>query len=474
MAMELNKIIKNLDIGVDWIGLRQISETNTKVNIRNGRPDSNSHSIDNGIMVEVLKDGMFGYAATPDLTQEGIFKAALLAKKNAQTFSTNKIYKFDESLRSKAQGNFISPFVKDLDQLSLSELNDFLSICCDKMGKRKEVMDTSAYAVISDIQTTFVSSNGSEFSSNIKIVQHELSVTSKKNNEIQSRSWGNIAQCGVELFTKEQFLFHANRILEESMELLEASECPNEKMDLILMPDQMVLQIHESIGHPLEMDRILGDERNYAGWSFIKPHDFGKLKYGSNLLNITFDPTMKSQIASYDFDDTGTQASKEYLIKDGILVRGLGGIESQARSKIPGVANSRATSWNRAPIDRMANINLEPGKSTLDEMIKSVERGVIMHTNRSWSIDDYRNKFQFGCELAKLIENGKITKTLKNPNYRGITNSFWSSLKMVGDKSTFEVMGTANCGKGEPNQAIKVGHASPACLFSKVEVFGGV
>jgi predicted Zn-dependent protease len=122
----------------------------------------------------------------------------------------------------------------------------------------------------------------------------------------------------------------------------------------------------------------------------------------------------------------------------------------------------------------MANINLEPGTSTLDEMVKSVERGVIMHTNRSWSIDDYRNKFQFGCEYAKLIEDGKITKTLKNPNYRGITNSFWSMLKMVGDRSTFEVMGTSNCGKGEPNQAIKVGHASPVCLFSEVEVFGGV
>lgn len=474
MYLDLKKTLKGLKLDVDWISLRQVTETTTRVNIRNGRPEANNYSLDQGVMVEVLKNGMFGYAATPEVTQEGILRAAKIALKNAEAFSPFKIYNFDEKQRPRALGHYASPFEKDLDQLSLSEINDFLSLCCDKMGKRKEVISCFGLAVLSDIKTNFVSSNGTDFSSSVKIIQHELSVTSKKNSEIQNRTWGNIAQAGIEIFNKELFLNQANRILEESIELLDAMECPNEEMDLILMPDQMILQIHESIGHPLELDRILGDERNYAGWSFINPNNFGNLKYGSELLNVTFDPTVKGQLASYDFDDTGNKASKEYLIKDGVLVRGLGSLESQVRSNISGVANSRAVSWNRAPIDRMANINLEPGKSSLDEMIKSSKRGVIMHTNRSWSIDDYRNKFQFGCEYAQLIEEGKITKTLKNPNYRGITNTFWNKLKMVGDKSSFEVMGTPNCGKGEPNQAIKVGHASPACLFSQVEVFGGI
>jgi predicted Zn-dependent protease len=155
------------------------------------------------------------------------------------------------------------------------------------------------------------------------------------------------------------------------------------------------------------------------------------------------------------------------------LVRGLGSLESQKRLGIPGVASQRATSWNRPPIDRMANVNLEPGNSSLASMIASVEKGVYMQSNRSWSIDDYRNKFQFGCEYGKLIENGKLTRTVKNPNYRGITTPFWNSLKMVGDRSTLEVGGLGNCGKGEPNQAIFVGHASPTCLFSNIEVFGG-
>jgi predicted Zn-dependent protease len=235
----------------------------------------------------------------------------------------------------------------------------------------------------------------------------------------------------------------------------------------------MMLQIHESIGHPLELDRILGDERNYAGWSFVQPADFGSLRYGSPLMNITFDPTLPSEFASYAFDDHGIPAAKEHLIRDGVLVRGLGSIESQTRSGVPGVANARASSWKRPPIDRMANINLEPGESSFEEIIGSVEDGVYMESNRSWSIDDFRRKFQFGCEFARKIENGKLTQVLRNPNYRGITLPFWRGLKKVGDRSTFQVYGTPYCGKGEPNQMMRVGHASPVCLFENVEVFGG-
>jgi predicted Zn-dependent protease len=234
-----------------------------------------------------------------------------------------------------------------------------------------------------------------------------------------------------------------------------------------------MLQIHESIGHPLELDRILGDERNYAGSSFVKLSDFGTLVYGSPLMNVTFDPTVTGELGGYAFDDAGMPAQREFLIQEGLLLRGLGSLESQARAQVPGVANFRATSWNRPPIDRMANLNLEPGTSTFAEMIADIEYGVYMESNRSWSIDDYRNKFQFGCEYAKLIQNGQFVKTLRNPNYRGITNPFWRSLVKVGDRSTFGMYGTPFCGKGEPNQVIRVGHASPTCVFKNIEVFGG-
>jgi predicted Zn-dependent protease len=235
----------------------------------------------------------------------------------------------------------------------------------------------------------------------------------------------------------------------------------------------MMLQIHESIGHPLELDRILGDERNYAGTSFVTPDMFGHYRYGSDLLNVSFDPSLDEQYASYAFDDEGLSAAKTLLIERGILQRPLGGALSQQRAGLPGVANTRACSWNRPPIDRMANLNVEPGDVGLDEMIAGIEHGILMQTNLSWSIDDSRNKFQFGCERGQLIENGRLTTVVKNPNYRGVSATFWRSLAAVGDRSTFMVLGTPTCGKGEPNQAIRVGHASPACVFAGVSVFGG-
>jgi predicted Zn-dependent protease len=190
-------------------------------------------------------------------------------------------------------------------------------------------------------------------------------------------------------------------------------------------------------------------------------------------MNVTFDPGVFGEPASYGADDIGNPARKEYIVKDGILVRALGSLESQARSGKPGVADQRAQDWFRAPIDRMANLNLEAGKDSLTGIIESIERGVRMESNRSWSIDDHRNKFQFGCEYGRLIEDGRLTRPLRNPNYRGVSAEFWRNLARVGDRSTFRVYGTPNCGKGEPNQIITVGHASPVCAFKDVEIFGG-
>jgi len=224
---------------------------------------------------------------------------------------------------------------------------------------------------------------------------------------------------------------------------------------------------------PLELDRILGDERNFAGTSFVTLDMFGSYRYGSELLNVTHDPTRREQFASYGWDDDGLAADKQFLIRNGILERPLGGAISQKRAGMPGVANTRACSWNRPPIDRMANLNVEPGTSPLDELVASIDHGVLMRTNTSWSIDDSRNKFQFGCEYGRMIRGGKLAEVVKNPNYRGISATFWRSLSGVGDESTFEVLGSPYCGKGEPSQVVRVGHASPACRFSNVDVFGG-
>ena len=469
---DLQKALNNINIDADWVGIRQLKETTTYRTIRDGNPEQNSINLDQGIMVEVLVNGQFGYYGTHSIDYDSISRAAEKAYKIALNSSKYSNYSYTQSVRPKAVGVYNSPYkIKNLD---LDQLMDILVKSNKILKGSDKIITATSMARIVDVNMRYVSSNGSNLEQNFLYVGPGFRAIAQDGSNIQSRSYTDqCQQVGMEMLNEEIVMSKCESICKESLELLNAEECPNEKMDLVLHSDQMLLQIHESIGHALEVDRILGDERNYAGWSFVNLEDFGKLQYGSEIMNITFDPTIENEFASYGFDDTGNKATKEFVIKNGILKRGLGGLESQERSKIKGVANVRSCSWNRAPIDRMANLNLEPGDSTFDEMIASVEKGIFMQTNRSWSIDDFRNKFQFGCEYGQLIENGKITKTVKNPNYRAVSTPFWNSLKKVGNSDTFGVYGTPYCGKGEPNQCVRVGHAAPICVFDNIDVFGG-
>ena len=471
-SINLQKAIENINVPADWVGIRQVKETTTYRVIRDGNPEQNSIDLDQGIMVEVLVNGQFGYYGTHKSDYESINTAAKKAYDIALNSSKYSNYSYTDSVRPKAEGVYNSPYkIKNLD---LHQLTDLL-IKSNKILKGSDKIVTAmSMARIVDMNMKYASSNGSNLEQNFLYVGPGFRAIAQDGNTIQSRSYTDqCQQTGMEMFDEDFVMNKCESICKEAVELLNAEECPSESMDLVLHSDQMLLQIHESIGHALEVDRILGDERNYAGWSFVNLEDFGTLKYGSDLMNITFDPTIENEFASYGFDDTGNKATKEFIIKEGILQRGLGGLESQERAKVKGVANVRACSWNRAPIDRMANLNLEPGDATFDDMISSVEKGIFMQTNRSWSIDDFRNKFQFGCEYGQLIENGKITKTVKNPNYRAVSTPFWNSLKKVGNEDTFGVYGTPYCGKGEPNQCVRVGHAAPICVFDNIDIFGG-
>jgi len=475
--LDLNALLANVDVPADWVGLRYVRENTTFRMIRDGKPEVNNRDSTRGVMVELLVDGYFAYAATSRLDSLGIQQAAECACKIASAGASYGIHSFTDQVRPEARGSYRSSYSLAQDAISVADLNHLLIRATERLKVSDKVVTTNAMARIVDADFRFVSSNGSDIRQQFLVVSADYSAVAQDGPVIQKRTDGGMLakshQTGMEVFDESLVLDRCSVIGSEAVELLSAEECPDEISSLVLAPDQMMLQIHESVGHPLEIDRILGDERNYAGWSFVRAEDFGNLQYGSSLMNISFDPTVRNQMASYAFDDGGLKAEKAYIIKDGILLRGLGGAESQLRSGIPGVADFRASSWNRAPVDRMANLNLEPGKSSFEDIIGSVERGVYMCSNRSWSIDDYRNKFQFGCEYGQLIENGKLTKLLRNPNYRGISSSFWNSLKMVGNRDTFEIYGTPFCGKGEPNQLIRVGHASPVCLFENIDVFGG-
>lgn len=459
----------------DFVAFKLIREKTRDYSVRNGKTEELNEFADQGLLIELMHNGHLGYGATSELSTDGIryaFDAALTMTKSAARHS---VFKFDERVRPPAKGRYATRRKIKLDSLSLQEVYGFLKQTSLALRKNDMIVAAVSDAMLIECSQFYISSLGAEFTQEFDIIVNSLSATASNGQETQTRSLhggrGNCLQAGAEYFQLDQALKDCDEIATQAIELLSAENCPTQTCDLILAPDQMLLQIHESIGHPLEIDRILGDERNFAGWSFVQPDDFGQLQYGSPLMNVVFDPTVEDEIASYGFDEVGNPAQRQYLIRNGKLVAGLGSLESQMRSRLTGVANSRSSSWNRAPIDRMANINLEGGSTSLTEMIEQTENGVIMYANRSWSIDDYRRKFQFGCEYGKKIENGKITKTLKNPNYRGVTVPFWNSLKALSPQT--ETYGSPYCGKGEPSQVIRVGHSSPYALFKDIEVFGG-
>ena len=462
---------------VDFCSLRVIDETSEHMLVRQDVLQPLSSAIDRGAMVTVVHRGGYGYAATSDLTRAGLQDALARATAWAEHSAGKSVVDYSSIVMPHPTGQYASPATAG----AAASRSDLIALLMQESRASKidpRIVDWSASIDTVATRQLYLTAQGGDLEQQFRYIVPNLAVTANQGADTQTRSFGGqyngfCRQGGLEVLQQSGFYGSGARVAAQAIELLNAPNCPSGIMDLLLMPEQMMLQIHESIGHPIELDRILGDERNFAGTSFVTLDMFGHFQYGSSLLNVTYDPTRPEQYASYGWDDEGQPAEKMHVIRAGVLERPLGGTVSQARAGIAGVANSRACSWNRAPIDRMANLNIEPGDSSLESMIKSVERGVLMDTNVSWSIDDSRNKFQFGCETGRLIENGELKGVVKNPNYRGISESFWRSLKAVGDGATVDVMGTPFCGKGEPSQVIRVGHASPACLFANVEVFGG-
>lgn len=459
----------------DYWSLRYVREDHQHLAMRKQVAEPPRFSRDQGAMLSVRIAGVEAYAATSDLSRQGLQAALQRAEALARGIAPRALLDLRELAPSGERGEYRSP---GLDQPlpSLAECYQLLAAESAAVPADPRLVNWRVGLDLTRVEQLYLNNSGAQLRQAQRFVYPHLSVTAYDGQDSQTRNLGGAhlgQQGGAEALERLGLIGAALQVAEQALQLLLAPNTPSGRRDLLLMPDQMILQLHESIGHPLELDRILGDERNFAGTSFVEAGDFGHLQYGSSLLNVTFDPHIPEELASYAHDDDGSPASREYLIRDGLLLRPLGGALSQWRSGLEGVASSRASNWNRAPIDRMANLNIEPGEQNLQQLIGGIEHGILMASNRSWSIDDARNKFQFGCEWAQLIEHGQLRGVVKNPNYRGISSQFWRSLAAVGDASTREVLGTPHCGKGEPNQVIRVGHATPACVFSQVDVFGG-
>jgi predicted Zn-dependent protease len=473
---------RRLAPAVDHCTLRVVEESSEQTAVRQDVPAPTRTSVDHGAMVTVVDGDGIGYAATSDLSDAGLSWAIERAREWAQLARGRSVFNGRMPDLKRASGRYASPLARTL-AWSKADRIDVLMRESRDCHVDDRIVDWEASLWTLRTRQLSLSADGDDLAlQEFEFAIPSLHAVAHAGGITQTRSWGGryngfCQQGGLDVIERSGFIGSGRRTADEALQLLGAPNCPAGTMDVLLMPDQMMLQIHESIGHPLELDRILGDERNYAGTSFVTLDMFGHYQYGSPLLNVSYDPTRQEEFASFAFDDEGTKAERDLLIKNGLLVKPLGGSTSQQRARelrgdIGGVATTRACAWNRPPIDRMSNLNVEPGTSTLEEMIAATEYGVLMKTNRSWSIDDSRNKFQFGCEWGQMIRDGKLAEIVRDPNYRGISATFWRSLAQVGRADTMEVMGTPYCGKGEPNQAVRVGHASPACRFTHIDVFG--
>ena len=460
--------------GVDFCSLRFIREKTEQLSVRQNIVQPLGNTTDSGVMLTVLHGGGIGYASTSNISRLGLEQALETAKDWAHLSAGKAVTDFSAIAMPHPRADYQTPVKTPWASTSLSDKLDYLREASEALGISESIVDWSSSLRHVDTESLYLTSGGGRVHQHLRHIMPGLTAVANRGTDTQRRTFiDSCQQGGLELLDSMGYKERAHTLSAEALALLDAPNCPSGQMDLVLEPDQMLLQIHESIGHPLELDRILGDERNYAGTSFVTPEMFGNYQYGSKLLNISFDPTHDQELATYKYDDDGAEAEKVMIIEDGVLKRPLGGVISQTRGQQAGASSTRACSWNRPPIDRMANLNLEPGQQSREEIIGNVEKGILMNTNLSWSIDDSRNKFQFSCEMGRLIENGELGALVKNPSYRGISATFWRNLKGVGNADSREFLGTPYCGKGEPNQVIRVGHASPICHFANIDVFGG-
>ncbi|MEO0244261.1 MAG: TldD/PmbA family protein [candidate division WOR-3 bacterium] len=453
---------------VDYGDVRVVKIEDEYVFVRNGIVENVVRSHSEGIGVRVLVNGAWGFASVSMLSIKDAQEAVEYALEIAH--SLGGIARLAELTKEEVfVDSYSSSFNKDPFKVSLEDKIDLL-LKVDEALKRKYVIRRFSALEFRDFRQVFASTEGSLIEQRFIDSGAYIKATAARNEEVQERSFSNVLRKGYEYIEELELVKKAEQLAEEAVELLNAPLCPEGEMDVILMPDQMALQIHESIGHALELDRVIGFEASYAGTSFATIDKLNTFRYGSEKLNVVQDSTISCGLGTFGYDDEGVKAQKVPLIKDGILVGYLSSRETAHYIGRKSSGAARAQDWSRIPIVRMTNINLQPSDNSLEEMIQSTKKGLLLKTNKSWSIDDKRLNFQFGTEIGYLIENGKIKTVVRNPSYTGITPLFWASLEMVGNESEFELYGITNCGKGEPGQSMRVGHGSPPCKFKNIKV----
>lgn len=461
--------------GASYADIRVISSRKQKISVVRG--SANLDETDSlGYGIRVIFNGSWGFSASNDMTTEALEKTVEKAVNIAKAASRFSKYKIQLSKEPAYVDKWSSTYLVDPFTVPIEEKLELLYAIDEKLREDERVVGTYVNMDFWDERQWFANSEGAFIDQNLLRTGTGYSVTAIGNGEIQRRSYpasfgGQYQQCGYELVGSLKLLENADRIREEAIALLTAPELEYGQKDIILEGSQLALQIHESIGHPSELDRVLGQEANYAGRSFVTTDIYKDYHYGSELMNIVADSTIPGGLATFGYDDDGVRAQRYDVIKEGryknyFTNRELAHEVGEDRSR----GCNRADGYTKIPMVRMINVGLVPGETPYEEMIESTEDGVLLSTVKTWSIDQMRLNFQFTTEIGHVIKNGKITGIVKAPTYQGITPKFWKNLDAVADQDSFVLWGVPNCGKGQPGQTAEISHGCSPARFKNITV----
>jgi TldD protein len=461
-----------IDAGATYADARAVLRRAQTLTTKNRRVENLSDVESEGIGVRVLVGGAWGFACDRRVTAEGARDAAV----RAAAFATAAGGRGAKALAPApaTSGTFRTPLQTDPFDVAL---DDKVSLClrAEEALAHADVKVTQATVRAMREHKVLATSDGAEIEQELVECGGGIDAIAVADGGYQIRSYpsahgGSSAQSGWEYVQELGLEREAPRVGEEAAALLRADPCPSTVTTVVIDAEQMELQVHESVGHPIELDRVYGSEAAYAGTSFLKPDDLGSLRYGSERMNITADSTTPRGLGTFGFDDEGVPARREPIVVEGVLRAFLTSRETAARIGFGEGGSMRADGWNRMPLIRMTNLHLEPGEGTTEDLLDDVDDGIYLQTNKSWSIDDKRLNFQFGTQIAWEVRNGKLGRMLRDATYTGITPQFWGSLDAVAGPDAWHMQGLTNCGKGQPGQIAHVSHGASPARFRNVQV----
>ncbi|HEX5014839.1 MAG TPA: TldD/PmbA family protein [Candidatus Limnocylindrales bacterium] len=464
-------------LGAGYADVRVVRHIDESIAIKSGKVEGVAAGESEGFGVRVLVDGAWGFASSNELNTAEADRVAAQAVRIAKASATalREPVRLDD--RPPAHGTYETPIEEDPFEVPLEQKIGLLLAADAAAGRPRGVTFTETRYDAQRTWKTFAASDGSYTAQTITHTGAGVEANAIEGDEHQRRSYpdgdgGPFKAAGFEYVRGLDLETNAEPLAEEAVALLSAPQCPAGRFTIVLDPSQLYMQIHESCGHPSELDRVFGTEASYAGTSFLTTDKLEEgFRYGSDLIDIVADATAPGGMGTFGWDDEGVAAASVPIVRNGVFVGYLSSRETAPRIGRQSGGAMRADGWNRIPLIRMTNLNLlpKPGMS-LDDIVADTDDGFYLASNRSWSIDDRRLNFQFATEIAYEIKNGKKGRLFKNPTYTGITYEFWRSCDAVGDESSYVMLGTPNCGKGEPGQGASVGHACSGARFRNVQM----